>query len=82
MERVGVGKWRVNGLMRLDDFEREYAGMGEVAEVETLGGLLTTQLGAIPARGETVVFRGLRLTATVVDERRVRELTVELVKKL
>lgn len=82
LERVGVGKWRVNGLMRLDDFEREYAGMGEVAEVETLGGLLTTQLGAIPARGETVVFRGLRLTATVVDERRVRELTVELVKKL
>lgn len=80
MEKLEPGRWRVNGTMRLDDFRREYPDLGEVPEVETLGGLLMDQLGVVPGVGQSVTFRGLRLTARVADERRIRELLVEVVK--
>jgi CBS domain containing-hemolysin-like protein len=81
MERQGPGRWRVNGAMRLDDFRREYPELGEVAGVDTLGGLMTAQLEVVPAAGETLVFRGLRITVLVADGRRVKELQVEALKR-
>ena len=81
MEKLGAGRWRVNGTMRIEDFRREFPHLGEVSFAETLGGLLSDQLGVIPAAGESIVFRGLRLTAQSVDERRVKELLVETVNK-
>ncbi len=77
MEKLGPGRWRVNGTMRLDDFRREHPLLGEVPEVETMGGLLTHLLGVVPAKGDSATFRGLKLTAHAADERRVRELLVE-----
>jgi CBS domain containing-hemolysin-like protein len=77
MEKLAEGSWRVNANMRIDDFARECPELGYVEEVETMGGLLTMTLGVVPVRGESAVVRGLRLTATLADERRVRELLVE-----
>ncbi len=77
MEKLGEGRWRVHGTMRLDDFRREYPALGDVPDVDTMGGLLMALLGVVPGHGESAVFGGLRLTAPVVDERRVRELIVE-----
>jgi CBS domain containing-hemolysin-like protein len=54
--------------------------LGDVAGIETMGGLLLKLLDVVPAVGESAVFRGLKLTAHAVDERRVREILVELVK--
>ncbi|TAL01078.1 MAG: HlyC/CorC family transporter [Verrucomicrobia bacterium] len=79
MEKLGAGRWRVNGTMRVEDFRREFPALGEVAEVETMGGLLTNLLDVVPAVGEAATFRGLKLTARAADERRVRELLVEKV---
>jgi putative hemolysin len=80
MERLGPGRWRVNGTMRLDDFLREYPPLGDVPEVETMGGLLVHLLGVVPIPGDTKTFRGLKLTAQNTDERRVRELLVEVAR--
>ena len=80
MEQLGPGRWRVAGTVRVDDFRRAYPPLGEVAEVETMGGLLLWLLGVVPNPGEGASFRGLKLTAQVTDERRVRELLVEMVK--
>ena len=80
MEKLGAGRWRVNGTMRLDDFCREYPALGDPAEVETMGGLLTHLLDVVPAAGESARFRGLKLTAHAVDERRVLEVLAEVVK--
>ena len=80
MENLGPGRWRVNGTMRLEDFRREYPPLGEVAEVETMGGLLVNLLNVVPAAGESAVMHGLKLTAQAVEDRRVRELLVEVVK--
>lgn len=80
MEKLGEGRWRVSGTMRLDDFRRELPELGDVAEVETMGGLLLKCLDVVPAAGESATFRKLKLTAHAVDERRVKELLVEQVK--
>jgi len=80
MEKLGPGRWRVSGALRLDDFRREYPPLGDVPEVETLGGLLMSLLDVVPAPGESATFRGLKLTAKAGDERHVRELLVEVTK--
>jgi CBS domain containing-hemolysin-like protein len=81
MEKLGPGRWRVNGTMRLDDFRREYPALGHMPGVETMGGLLSTLLDVVPASGESAVFRGLKLTAQLADERRVREVVVETLNR-
>jgi CBS domain containing-hemolysin-like protein len=79
MEPLAAGKkWRVSGMMRIDDFRRVHPALGDQPDVETMGGLLVKLLGVVPAAGETAACRGLKLTAHVVDERRVRELIVEV----
>ena len=80
MEKLAPDRWRVNGTMRLDDFRREYPPLGDVREVETMGGLLVHLLGVVPETGQSAIFRGLKLTAHVADERRVRELIVQPAK--
>ena len=80
VEKLEGNRWRVSGSTRLDDFRREYPALGEVAGIETMGGLLVRLVEMVPSPGESAVFRGLKLTAQVTDERRVRELLVEVVK--
>jgi len=80
MEKLGPGRWRVAGTLRIDDFRREYPALGEPPEVETMGGLLMWLLDVVPRPGDSAAFCGLRLTAKNADERRVRELIVESVK--
>lgn len=77
MEKLGADAWRVNGTMRLDDFRREYPELGEVPDVDTMGGLMVHECETVPAVGEAVNFGGLKLTALACDDRRVRELRVE-----
>jgi putative hemolysin len=80
MEKLGAGLWRVSGTMRLDDFRREYPELAEVPGIETMGGLLLKLLDVVPPAGVSATFRGLKLTAHAVDERRVKELLVEQAK--
>jgi putative hemolysin len=80
LEKLSPSHWRVNGTMRLEDFRREFPALPDVAEVETMGGLLTHLLGVVPAVGESATLAGLKLTAQVADERRVRELLVQKLK--
>jgi CBS domain containing-hemolysin-like protein len=80
MEKLAPGRWRVSGALRLDDFRREYPQLGDVPDVETMGGLMMNLLDVVPNQGETTSFRGLKLTAQAADERRVREVLVETLK--
>lgn len=80
MEKLAADRWRVNGTMRLEDFRREFPALPAVAEVETMGGLLTHLLGVVPDAKESANFSGLKLTAHVTDGRRVNEVMVETLK--
>jgi CBS domain containing-hemolysin-like protein len=66
--------------MRVDDFRREYPPLGDVPEMETMGGLLMSLLDVVPDAGTSAIFRGLKLTAHATDERHVREVLVEKTK--
>jgi CBS domain containing-hemolysin-like protein len=74
LERLGPGRWRVWGTLRLDSFRREYGLLQDVPGV-------LNKLEVVPAQGESVTIDGLRLTVQAADERRIRELLVEAVKK-
>jgi putative hemolysin len=77
MEKTGAAQWRLSGAVTVRDFRRECSEIGDVPQVETMGGLMTLLLDVVPSLGDSTVFRGLKLTATRVDERAVRELKVE-----
>jgi putative hemolysin len=81
MEKTGPAQWRVSGAVTVRDFRRECSEIGDVPQVETMGGLLTMLLDVVPNAGESATFRGLKLTATRVDERAVRELMVDRMTK-
>ena len=67
--------------MTVRDFRRECPDIGNVPEVETMGGLVTMLLEVVPNAGEPVNFRGLKLTAARVDDRSVREVNIERLPK-
>jgi CBS domain containing-hemolysin-like protein len=77
MEKISPGKWRVSGAVTVRDFRRECPEIGDVPEVETMGGLVTMLHDVVPNPGESVNFRGLQLTAARADDRAVREVIVE-----
>ena len=81
IERLGPGRWKVGGTVTIEEFRREYPEIGQVPGVTTMAGLLVSQMEVIPSVGESAAFRGLRLSAQGVDERRVKELLVEVMKR-
>jgi len=81
IEKISPGRWRVAGTATLEDFRSEYPALGEVPGVLTMGGLMLAQAEVVPAAGQSIQFRGLRLTAETVDERRVKQIVVEVMRK-
>lgn len=81
LERLGPERWRVSGGVRLDNFRREYPQLPEFTGFETMAGLALRQFEVVPAAGQSVTVAGLRLTVQAADERRIRELVVEVLKK-
>src|SRR5216117_3371745 len=56
VEKLGEGRWRVSGAMRLDDFRRLYPELGELREVDTMVVVMIGLLEVVPAPGESRVF--------------------------
>jgi len=63
--------YRVSGLTPIHDLEEALGVEVENDDVSTFGGLITGELGRIPARGDTLSLAGMRITIDEVDERRV-----------
>ncbi len=78
IEKLGKDSWRISGQMRTEDFRREYPDLILNEEVDTMGGIMVGQLETIPAVGQFIHWGGLKLTALVVNERRIHELSVEV----
>jgi putative hemolysin len=81
VESEGPGRWRVGGAVRLEHFRREYPPLADVPGIEAMAGLALHEFQVVPQVGESVTLGGLRLTVRAADERRIRELMVEVVKK-
>lgn len=63
--------YRISGLTPIHDLEEALGVQIENDEVSTFGGLITGELGRIPARGDSLSLAGMRITIDEVDERRV-----------
>ena len=75
MEELEQGKWRLSGNVWLEDFRREYSHLQRVPGVDTIGGLVSSQLDFIPPTNTVVEFSGLTFCVTRADDRRVLEVT-------
>jgi CBS domain containing-hemolysin-like protein len=73
MEETGPGQWRLSGNVWLEDFRREYPQLLRAEGVDTIGGLVASQMDVIPPVGTEVNYSGLKLKVTQADGRRVLE---------
>ena len=75
--QVGADVWSVPGLFRPDELtEQTGVVVPEEPEYETLGGLVTAELGRIPAEGDQITVADVVLQVEAMEGRRVDRLRV------
>ena len=77
MEELEEGKWRLSGNVWLEDFRREYPQLQRAPGVDTVGGLVSSQLDFVPPKDTTIEFSGIIFCVTRADPRRVLEVTAQ-----
>ncbi|MBC8325869.1 MAG: HlyC/CorC family transporter [Verrucomicrobia subdivision 3 bacterium] len=77
MEEIAPGNWRLSGSVWLEDFRREYPQLQRAKGVDTIGGLVASQMDVIPPVGTEVEYSGLKLKITEADGRRVLEVEAQ-----
>ena len=75
-EREGVPRYAVRGLTRIEDFNDYFECELSDEQYDTVGGLVMTELGRMPRRGEVLDHGGFRFTVTKADRRRIETVGV------
>jgi magnesium and cobalt transporter len=75
--RDSQGKYRVKALTEINDFNEVLGTEFSDEEFSTIGGLVVSQFGHLPKRGETVSFNNLKFTALRADSRRLHSVIIE-----
>lgn len=70
------GKFRVKAATPIAQFNESFGTKFSDAEFDTIGGLVTEQLGQVPRRGDHVLLSGLRFDVIRADARQVQLLMV------
>ena len=78
--RDSQGKYRVKALTEINDFNEVLGTEFSDEEFSTIGGLVVSQFGHLPKRGETVTFNNLKFTALRADSRRLHSVLIEELK--
>ncbi len=76
VEQVGEREYIFNARVDLDDFNRLVGTNFPTEMDDTLGGFIYSQLGKIPAPGESLRFNGLVIEVLTVTGRRIRKVRV------
>ena len=66
----GEGRFRVNALTEIGQFNARFDTRLSDSAFDTIGGLLTERLGRVPKRGDVVALDDLRFEVTRADARR------------
>ena len=77
VEKLHWNRWRVNGTLPIEDFQKVVPELKAVPEVDTMGGLVAALNEVVPKTGESLKYGSLELTVVSADERRVKELIVK-----
>jgi len=78
MDRNGL--YRVKSQTEIADFNATFGTQFSDEEFDTVGGLVLSQFGRLPKRGEETVIDGLRFRVLRADSRRLHALLVEKLK--
>ncbi len=78
LAKISDGLYRMTARYSLFDLGELFELELEDEDVDTVGGLLTKELGRLPVKGDSVIVSGLKLTAEVVEARRKRLITVKV----
>ena len=81
IETLADGSLRVNARFSLFELGELYELELEDEDVDSVGGLLTKELGRLPKRGDSIAFGGLSFTADRIEGRRKRLITVMVSKQ-
>lgn len=76
VDDLGDGRFRVSARYSLAELGEQFELELEDEDVDSVGGLLTKELGKLPHRGDEVKVSGLVLTADRIEGRRKRLITV------
>lgn len=71
---VSAERWRIKAVTEIEDINRFFGTTYGNEEVDTIGGLITQELGRLPARGEKVQIGPLLFTVARADSRRLHTL--------
>ncbi len=77
-KKTPSGEFLVPGRMEVGRFEEELGVPLPRGDYSTLGGMLISVAGRIPAEGESFVFPGAEFTVAAASERAVKEVRVRL----
>jgi magnesium and cobalt transporter len=69
--RESEGVFTVRALTRIEDFNEKFDTDLSDQEYDTIGGLVISELGRLPRRGESVDLNDIRFTVLKADRRRV-----------
>jgi magnesium and cobalt transporter len=76
VQQVEPGRYAVQALTRIDEFNEYFGSTLSDEEYETVGGLVMHALGRLPRRGEKVDFAGFSFKVVRGDRRRIETLEV------
>lgn len=79
IKEMDKNRFRVRGDVILDELEQHlHVKFPETVEANTIGGLVMTVLGNIPAPKDAIILSGMKITVESVNKRAVEFLTIEL----
>ncbi len=71
------GRYMVDGIMEIDDFNSEFNTHLSDEHVETVGGLIFHTLGELPNEGDSVKFDGLELVVISMRDNRINDIEIK-----
>lgn len=74
------GRYRVKALTEIADFNETLGTQFSDEDFDTVGGLVVSEFGRLPKRGESVFLEGLKFQVLRADSRRLHSLLVERVE--
>ena len=70
------GTWRVKALTDIEQFNEQFGTEYETEEFDTIGGLVTNELGRVPRRNESLIIGPMQFEVLRADARQVHVLLV------
>lgn len=77
VEQVNETTFTIDGITDIEELNELLDIQLPEGEYDTIGGFIMSEIGRIPAAGETVEAEGYRFTVTEMDERRIERVRAE-----